>query len=196
MNECFNKPDDLNNYKNLRSPPAYQEYASDILANRNYRAMTLAERGLWDTIRKECWVNGCVPSSTSELAKYLGLDFTEVTNLITPNLMSWFKINKNDLTCPEIDAYRMTIERRRQNMAEGGRTGGKKSQENRRKKDEATLEGRVKPLSGEEKIRAESNRKESLKESENTQEHKAWIDEFESSKQPLSNSYLMQSKGY
>ena len=56
-----------------RAAPAYQEYASDILANRSYRAMTLAERGLWDTIRKECWVNGSVPSSKPELAKYLGV---------------------------------------------------------------------------------------------------------------------------
>ena len=55
-----------------RPAPAYQEYASDILANRSYRAMTLAERGLWDTIRKECWVNGSVSSSKPELAKYLG----------------------------------------------------------------------------------------------------------------------------
>ena len=75
-----------------RAAPAYQEYASDILANRSYRAMTLAERGLWDTIRKECWVNGCVPSSLPELAKYLGLDLNEVTKLMNPNVMIWFKV--------------------------------------------------------------------------------------------------------
>ena len=30
-----------------RPAPAYQEFASDILANRSFRAMSLAERGLW-----------------------------------------------------------------------------------------------------------------------------------------------------
>lgn len=42
-------------YENLeRDLPAYLEYASDILSNVNYRLMSLAERGLWDTMRKEC----------------------------------------------------------------------------------------------------------------------------------------------
>lgn len=178
-----------------RPAPAYQEYASDILANRSYRAMTLAQRGLWDTIRKECWVNGCVPSSIPELAKYLGLDLNEVTKLMDPNLMFWFQIINDDLRCPEIDAYRLKIENQRQSMSEGGRNGGKKSQENRRKKVEATLEGRVKPLSRDELNRDELNWKEFSKENIDMREHSAWIDEFQNS--PSSpNSYLMQSKGY
>lgn len=179
-----------------RPAPAYQEYASDILANRSYRAMTLAERGLWDTIRKECWVNGCVPSSLPELAKYLGLDLNEVTKLMNPNVMIWFKVNNADLTCPEIDAYRSTIEKRRQSMVDGGRNGGRKAQENRRQIDQATIEGSLKPLRRDEMRRAELNRKESSKEKLNMSEHKAWIDDFNQAKQPSNNSYLMQSKGY
>ena len=179
-----------------RPAPAYQEYASDILANRSYRAMTLAQRGLWDTIRKECWVNGCVPSSIPELAKYLGLDLNEVTKLMDSKLMFGFKINNDDLTCPEIDAYRLKIENQRQGMSEGGRNGGTKSQDNRRKKDEAILEGRVKPLSRDEKRREELNRRESSKENIDMCEHSAWIDEFDNTKTPSSSSYLMQSKGY
>ena len=179
-----------------RPAPAYQEYASDILANRSYRAMTLAQRGLWDTIRKECWVNGCVPSSIPELAKYLGLDLNEVSKLMDSKLMFWFKINNDDLTCPEIDAYRLKIENRRRSMSEGGRNGGKKSQDNRRKKDEATIEGRVKPLSRDELNREELNRKEFSKENIDMREHSAWIDEFQNTKSSSSSSYLMQSKGY
>lgn len=179
-----------------RPAPAYQEYASDILANRSYRAMTLAQRGLWDTIRKECWVNGCVPSSTPELAKYLGLDLNEVTKLMDSKLMLWFKIINDDLRCPEIDAYRLKIENRRQSMSEGGRNGGKKSQENRRKKEQPTLEGGVKPLSRDEKRREELNRRESSKDNIDMREHSAWTAEYENTKSPSSNSYLMLSKGY
>lgn len=178
-----------------RPAPAYQEYASDILANRSYRAMTLAQRGLWDTIRKECWVNGCVPSSIPELAKYLGLDLNEVTKLMDSKLMFWFKIINDDLRCPEIDSYRLKIENRRQSMSEGGRNGGKKSQENRRKKVEATLEGRVKHLSRDELNRDELSWKEFSKENVDMREHSAWIDEFQNSQSPSANSYLMQSKG-
>jgi len=179
-----------------RPAPAYQEYASDILANRSYRAMSMAERGLWDTIRKECWVNGSVPSSVPVLAKYLGIDANHLQQLLSPTLISWFNITNEDITSPEIDTYRLRIERQRQGMSEGGRNGGRKSQENRRKKDEATLEGRVKPLSRDEMNREELNRKEFSKENIDMRQHSAWIDEFENTKSPSSSSYLMQSKGY
>jgi hypothetical protein len=179
-----------------RPAPAYQEYASDILANRSYRAMSMAERGLWDTIRKECWVNGSVPSSVPVLAKYLGIDATHLQQLLSPTLISWFNITNEDITSPEIDTYRLKIELQRQGMSEGGRNGGRKSQENRRKKDEATLEGRVKPLSRDEKRGEELNRKESSKEVINIEDHKAWIDDFDRTTPPSSNLYLKQSKGY
>jgi hypothetical protein len=112
------------------------------------------------------------------------------------NLMFWFNKNKDDLTCPEIDAYRLKIENRHQRMSKGGRNGGRKSQENRRKKDEATIEGRVKPLSRDELNRDELNRKESSKENIDMREHSAWIDEFQNTKSSSSSSYLMQSKDY
>ena len=179
-----------------RPAPAYQEYASDILANRSYRAMSMAERGLWDTIRKECWVNGSVPSSVPVLAKYLGIDANHLQQLLSPTLISWFNITNEDITSPEIDTYRLKIELQRQGMSEGGRNGGRNSQENRRKKDEATLEGRVKPLSRDELNRDELNRKEFSKENIDMREHSAWIDEFQNTKSSSSSSYLMQSKGY
>jgi hypothetical protein len=81
-------------------------------------------------------------------------------------------------------------------MSEGGRNGGRKSQENRRKKDQPTLEGRVKALSRDEKRREELNREEPSKEVINLQDHKTWIDDFDRTKSPSNNSYLKQSKGY
>ena len=111
-------------------------------------------------------------------------------------LMFWFKINNDDLTCPEIDAYRLKIENRRQSMSDGGRNGGKKSQANRRKKDEPTVEGWVKPLSRDELNRDELDRKEFSNEDIGMDEHSAWLDEFQNSKSSSSSSYLMQSKGY
>jgi hypothetical protein len=179
-----------------RPAPAYQEYASDILANRTYRAMTLAQRGLWDTIRKECWVNGSVPSSIPELAKYLGLDMNEVTKLMDSKLMACFEKNNADLTCPEIEAYRSKIELQRQSMSNGGRNGGRKTQANRRKEGEATLEGEVKALNRDESNRDELNGEESSKDNIGIHEHSAWLDEFQNSKSPNRSFYLMNSKGY
>ena len=179
-----------------RAAPAYQEYASDILANRSYRSMTLAERGLWDTIRKECWVNGSVPSSKIELAKYLGLPHEKIAEVLTPNLMKWFKELGRDLICPELDSYRLVLEDRRQRLSDGGRNGGRKTQASRRNNNEPSLEARVKPLSRDEMNREELNRKESSKEATNIQDHKAWIDAFDRTTTPSSNLYLKQSKGY
>ena len=179
-----------------RPAPAYQEYASDILANRSYRAITLAERGLWDTIRKECWVNGSVPSSKPERAKYLGLPPEEINKLLTPNLMKWFKELDSDLMCPELDAYRLVLEDRSQSMSKGGSNGGKKPQENRRNKTEATIEAKVKPLSREETRRDEKRVRESSKENIHNYEDRKWLQEYGDGKPPTTNDYLKQSKGH
>ena len=179
-----------------RPAPAYQEYASDILANRSYRAMSLAERGLWDTIKKECWVNGSVPSNKTELAKYLGLPAEKVMESMTPNLMISFKVVDSDLICPELDDYRLQIEDRRQRQSVGGKNGGKKAQSNRRNENEATLEARVKPLSRDETSRNEQKRRGSSNENSPMEEHKDWLQGYENGKQPLSNDYFNQSKGY
>ena len=179
-----------------RAAPAYQEYASDILANRSYRAMTLAERGLWDTIRKECWVNGSVPSSKPELAKYLGIPQDMANELLTPNLMKWFKVLGSDLSCPELDSYKLALEDRRQRLSDGGRNGGRKTQASRRNNNEPSLEARVKPLSRDETSRNEQIRRGSTKENLSMEEHKEWIEDFENGESPLPNGYLNKSNRY
>ena len=179
-----------------RAAPAYQEYASDILANRSYRAMTLAERGLWDTLRKECWVNGSVPSSKIELAKYFGLPHEKIVEVLTPNLMKWFKELGSDLICPELDSYRLVLEDRRQRLSDGGRNGGRKTQASRRNNNEPSLEARVKPLNRDETSRNEQIRRGSTKENLSMEEHKEWLEDLENGKPPLPNDYLNQSKRY
>ena len=184
------------NKTTCRPAPAYQEYASDILANRSYRAMSLAERGLWDTIKKECWVNGSVPSHKPELAKYLGLPLEKVIELMTPNLMTSFKVVDSDLICPELDGYRLQIEDRRQRQSDGGKNGGKKAQSNRRNENEASLEARVKPLSREETKGDEKKGRESSKENILSDEDRRWLQEYGDGKPPTTNDYLKQSKGH
>jgi hypothetical protein len=187
----------MSDYKKSNRPaPAYQEYASDILANRAYRAMTLAERGLWDTIRKECWVNGSVPSSKPELARYLGLPHDIVNELLTPNLMKWFRVLNNDLICPELNAYRLEIEGRRQRMSDGGRSGGRKTQSNRRNISEAPLQAKVKPLSRDEMSRDEQRGGESSNKNILSDEDEEWLKGYGDGKPPQPSEYLKQSRGY
>ena len=61
-----------------RPPPAFQEYASDTLANIEFRLLSLPERGLRATMRLECWVNIYVPANPQELAIILNLNISDI----------------------------------------------------------------------------------------------------------------------
>ena len=146
--------------ESLRNPPAFQEYAADMLANRLFRTMSLQERGLLMTIRYECWVNNSVPADAGDLAKTLGITEIEVFNALTARVTHFLKEVDKNLTCIELDAYRNKLQSGRQAMSEGGRKGGLNTQA-RNKNNEATLKGTLKPLSGDEYSRDEKNKIES-----------------------------------
>ncbi len=105
-----------------RKPPAYLEYAATILANRHYRSMTLAERGLLYSIRLECWENKQVPVSPEELAEYIGCNFSEIKAL-TDRVKSFLYEKDGSLICPELEDYRQHLEDRRLKQSTGGKGG-------------------------------------------------------------------------
>lgn len=131
---------------NKRPAPAYQEYASDILANAQYRMMTLSERGLLYTMRKECWVNGHIPANPDDLASYLKNDVLEIKQCLSKKVLSFFRVEGEELICPELEQYRQILEERNRKMSEGGKKGGKNTQ-NRHKSIQSSLEATIKPLS-------------------------------------------------
>ena len=106
-----------------RKAPAYQEYAATMLANRNFRLMTLAERGLFYTLRLECWENMLVPASKHELSKYLGYDVAELEKAMTAHVKAFLLENDGLFTCPELDDYRQHLEERKNKQSEGGKRG-------------------------------------------------------------------------
>ena len=170
-----------------RDAPAYQEYASDWLANRKWRLMSLGERGLLDTMRKECWVNRSVPSNIEEIAKIFNLQEDEVSKCLTSIVLSFFIIEGANLTCPELEAYREKLNERHNKLREGGSNGGKATQKKRFEELttlEARLEAGVKPLSKEE-VRKEELKKEEVYQrgssliTQNSYEHQEWVDDWE-----------------
>lgn len=106
-----------------RKPPAYQEYAATILADRNFRLMTLAERGLLFSMRLECWQNSEVPSIENDLAKYLGYEFSDIQNALTPRVKAFFNLNDSSFNCPELDDYRQHLAQQKAKQSEGGKRG-------------------------------------------------------------------------
>ena len=108
-----------------RKAPAYQEYAATVLANKNYRLMSLAERGLLYSMKLECWENSEIPAS-DEMAKYLGCDQNEIKQAFTDRVKSFFTVSNDLLSCPELDDYRQHLDERKAKQSEGGKKGATK----------------------------------------------------------------------
>ena len=108
-----------------REPPAYQEYAANMLAKIEYRKMSLAERGLMDTLRRECWVNGGLPENPGILARVLHYDQAEVEAAL-PSVMPFFAIERDRIVCPELENYRTHLAEARERQAAGGRRSANK----------------------------------------------------------------------
>ena len=110
-----------------RKAPAYQEYAATMLSNKYYRLMSLAERGLLYALRLECWENQDLPANPSELAKYLGVQTSEVNTAFTEKVNAFFKVEGDKLMCPELDDYRQHLTDRKKKQSEGGKKGAAKT---------------------------------------------------------------------
>ena len=112
-----------------RKPPAYQEYASTMLANISFRSMNMEARGLLHTMRLECWANYELPSDLELLSSVLGKP-------VTPNFLkavgSFFDIDDKRITCPELEDYRAHLEQRREKQSKGGKKEAETTNINRK----------------------------------------------------------------
>ncbi len=108
-----------------REPPAFQEYAAAMLARREYRALTLAERGLLYSLRLECWVNRTAPGDPAILAKVLGYTEKEIRAAL-PAVMDFFTSSGSEIFSPELDDYRAYRARIRQDQVKSAEDTNKK----------------------------------------------------------------------
>jgi hypothetical protein len=115
-----------------RPPPAYMEYAAAMLANVQYRTMSLGERGLLDTMRRECWVNHSLPNNPAVLARVLGFDTQQIEDTL-PCVMSFFRVVESQIICPELEDYRSHLLAIREKQSEGGKRGASLTNQGKRK---------------------------------------------------------------
>lgn len=108
--------------------PSFQEYPADFLGNRDWRTLSLAQKGLLQIMRFECWTVGNVPADIDDLAFCVGITAEELVPLMTPRVMKHFTKHDGHYTCESLDKYKAYLIERREKMAEGGRKGGKKTQ--------------------------------------------------------------------
>lgn len=105
-----------------RPAPAYQEYASSMLANYNFRALDLKARGALYTLRLECWVNKRLPSDLDTLSKALGLAKEELASLL-PEVSEFFVFKDGFLYSKELEDYRAYLDAVRLARSQGGKKG-------------------------------------------------------------------------
>lgn len=110
-----------------RKPPSFQEYAASILANKEFRLMSLSERGLLFTMRLECWENQNLPSNQKELASYLRCEINDFEKVITERVKSFFIETEGSYICPELENYRQHIKTIRESQSSGGKKGAAKT---------------------------------------------------------------------
>lgn len=159
-----------------RKPPAYQEYASDVLSSVDFRTMSLAERGLFYTIRLECWVNGKIPVIHEEMSMLLNLPLDAVRAASTERVKRQFVIEGDMLYSKELEDYRDHLSNRSKAQSDGGSRGGKATQAQNR--EARSNQAKLKPLRGEEQNRTELNRDELAGEGEI--EAKKFVEDYES----------------
>lgn len=109
-----------------KKPPAFQEYAANMMALAPYRMLNLAERGLLYTMRLECWVNQALPQKPEVLGKFLGFDADEVQSAL-PAIMPFFAIKDGQIVSPDLEDYREKLQEIREKQAKGGKRGADKT---------------------------------------------------------------------
>jgi len=117
-----------------RQPPAYQEYAASMLANNNFRMMSLEARGLWYTLRLEHWVENPLPADPVKLAKILRLDIDVVTNALQEH-GDLIVISGGMINIPELDDYREHLSDIRRKQSTGGKEGAAIARQNAKKRN-------------------------------------------------------------
>jgi len=195
--------------KHLRPPPAFQEYASDILSNIQFRRLSLSERGLWQTMRLECWVNKSLPANPEDLAILLNLRDEDVHKSLTPAVLDLFDCLNGQLSCRELEELRANMTASRDAQSEGGRRGGLTTQRKRhltviadkpnpkgdtKGKAQGDIQADLKVLSRNEKSRGETSKEEFINETKG--EHGDWHASYDAA--PLAGplDYKSQSSGY
>jgi hypothetical protein len=111
--------------KALRDPPAFQVYASDDLAREAYFLLSLAERGLYDAMRRACWVNGSVPADPDGIAIAIRGPVEEVRAALTSAVRARFEttgeVDQMRLLAPDLDDQRREIMFRRTRQSDGAK---------------------------------------------------------------------------
>ncbi|MBT8582655.1 YdaU family protein [Polynucleobacter paneuropaeus] len=110
----------------LPQPPAYQEYPADILNNESFIQMSMAERGLYWTLRMYGWKNSTLPSNYKALSKLVGLSLEEFESLYKEHVCLFFCPSidiEGRMVCPALEGYKEKLLADREKRSAAGKKG-------------------------------------------------------------------------
>lgn len=109
----------------MKDVPYFPLYAANVMASRNYKLMSLGERGLWISITLECWVNGGVPADFKQMAKILGFPEQEIFQFFSNYQTTFFHVEGDQYISRELEDYRQGYLATREKKRLGGIKGAK-----------------------------------------------------------------------
>jgi uncharacterized protein YdaU (DUF1376 family) len=180
----------------IKDVPYFQLYAANFLSNRQFKLMSLDERGILISIYMECWVNLSVPIEPAELAKCLGFSQQEASRALTTQVKSFLIEKEGSYISPELEGYREKFMEGRRKQSEGGKQGAKRKKEKAMGKIEE-VEGIPEGQPKGSLIQIKSNQIKSnqlLKEGAMSNEIMKWVEEYTNAPD-ISVTYLSASKG-
>lgn len=151
--------------KTGQTAPAFQFYASDVIADKRYRLMSLEERGLFLSLMCECWVNKSVPDDPEKLGQWLGYPVAAIKSAMTEQVLSFFQSQQGEFNSPALEKYREELLGQRKRMSDGGKVGALKKAEKAKQAlshPQGYPEGSRVETSRDEMSRGESLKKEDL----------------------------------
>ena len=179
--------------KVLKPQPYYQNYSANWNSNRQFKLMTLEERGLLWTLYNEYWINDFLPNNSFEMARYFGYNEQFIKVALTERVLSFFNKVGDELRCPELDGYRQNVSITREAQSEGGKKGAaikrEKAQGIPKGIPKGRPEGSLSQINSNQFNSGQFNNKEEF-----TEDHKAWLEDYEEAPDAPSE-YLKQSRG-
>lgn len=109
---------------NMASPlPWFRMFAANYLADRNFRTISLEERGLVLSMLLECWASIDIPKKPDELSQILGVPVDQVKRALTFKALSFFEERGDSYHSSFLDDQRNKFLEVRKARKEGGQKG-------------------------------------------------------------------------
>ncbi|NOS97372.1 MAG: hypothetical protein HOP25_02735 [Methylotenera sp.] len=105
---------------NQQEAPAFQEYAANLLARRDFKALKLESKGLLWAMRLEYWVNGDFNDDAAQIGAILGVSTEDIARLL-PTISTFLATDGKSIGFEDLSNYKLSLEAKRAKQSAGGK---------------------------------------------------------------------------